>query len=82
MVARTILPPMSDFSWAGVPWAAMRPWSRTMTWSASRSASSRYWVVSTTVVPAAVSSATTAHSAWRAAGSRPGGGLVEEQHGR
>ena len=40
-------------------------------WSASRSASSRYWVVSTTVVPASVSSSTTSHSPARARGSRP-----------
>ena len=51
MVAVTTLPPTSRFSSAGVPRAAIRPWSSTTMSSASRSASSRYWVVSTTVVP-------------------------------
>ena len=36
-----------------VPWAITWPWSMTTIWSASRSASSRYCVVSSTVVPCA-----------------------------
>jgi hypothetical protein len=39
--------------------------------SASRSASSRYWVVSSTVTPAAARPPTTCQTAWRPRGSRP-----------
>ena len=50
--------------------------------SLSVAASSMSWVVMTTVVPPALSSATFSHRNSRAAGSRPGGRLVEEQHRR
>ena len=47
------------------------PWSMTqMSW-ARWSASSRYWVVSSRVVPPATSSLMTSHSCWRLRGSRP-----------
>jgi len=39
--------------------------------SASRSASSRYWVVSSTVVPSETRSSIISHSAMRLRGSRP-----------
>ena len=70
------------FQLGGVPRAATRPWSSTTMWSASRSASSRYWVVSTTVVP--VVGEFVDDVPQRGAGGRvePGGRLVEEQHRR
>ena len=45
--------PSLAFNAAGVPSAMTRPWSTTMMFRARRSASSRYWVVSSTVVPRA-----------------------------
>ena len=65
-----------------MPSAITRPWSMTAMRSASRSASSRYWVVSSTVVPSATSSSIVSHRSTRLRGSRPGGRLVEEQHRR
>ena len=64
-------PPSLDFSSSGDPSAITRPWSITETWSASWSASSRYWVVSSTVVPSATSARTAAQTSLRPRGSRP-----------
>jgi len=47
------------------------PWSITAMWPARWSASSMYWVVSSSVVPSATSSRITAHSPLRLRGSRP-----------
>jgi hypothetical protein len=57
------------------------PWSMTTISCARRSASSKYWVVSSSVVPASRSVPSTAHSSLRAR-VEAGGGLVEEEHGR
>ena len=54
-----------------VPSAISRPWSRRAMWSASSSASSRYWVVRKMVTPPATSSRTICHMARRLRGSRP-----------
>ena len=64
-------PPTWDFSSSEVPRAITLPWSMTAIRSASRSASSRYWVVSSSVVPAATRSAITSHIPARPRGSRP-----------
>src|ERR1019366_4138175 len=64
-------PPIRDLSERAVPPAMTRPWSMTTIWSASWSASSRYWVVSSRVAPSATRSRLTAHMAWRLAGSSP-----------
>ena len=72
-------PPTCAFSSSAVPCAMTRPWSITTIVSASRSASSRYWVVSSSVVPPATSCEITSHMSSRPFGSRPGGGLVQEQ---
>ena len=50
--------------------------------SASRSASSRYWVVSRIVVPPSARSAMNSHMPSRLRGIEPGGRLVQEQHPR
>ncbi len=64
------------------PRRSARPWSITAILSASRSASSRYWVVSRTVVPAATRASIVSHSPSRLTRVEAGGGLVEEDHGR
>ncbi len=56
---------------SGVPVAITVPWSMTTISSASWSASSRYWVVSRTVTPLAVSPRTTSHISLRLSGSSP-----------
>ena len=56
---------------AAVPSATTSPPSRRVMRSASWSASSRYWVVSSTVTPSPTSSRTTSHMALRLRGSRP-----------
>ena len=63
--------PILAFSSAAVPVAITRPWSMTAIWLASRSASSRYCVVSSTVVPSATSALIIAHTSPRLRGSRP-----------
>ena len=68
--SRTVAP-RSAFSWVGVPSAMTRPWSRTTRVSARRSASSRYWVVSRTVVPPPTNCSMTSHRSLRLCGSRP-----------
>ncbi len=71
--SRTRTPPVPTdaFSSALVPSAITRPWSMTAMRSASRSASSRYCVVSTTVVPCATIARTISHTWLRLRGSRP-----------
>ena len=64
-------PPTRSFSWLAVPWAMPLPWSMTTMSSASRSASSRYWVVSSRVVPALTSSRITSQRSARPRGSSP-----------
>src|SRR5579884_784498 len=63
--------PIRALSWAGVPSAITLPWSTTATCWASRSASSRYWVVSSTVVPSLTSSSMVCHRSLRLWGSSP-----------
>src|SRR3984957_2940074 len=63
--------PRLAFSWVGVPSAMTRPWSSTTRVSASRSASSRYWVVSRTVVPPPTSCSIPSHRSLRLCGSSP-----------
>ena len=75
-------PPTRALSSSAVPSAITMPWSMTAMRSASRSASSRYCVVSSTVVPSATSSSIVSHSVDAAARVEPGGRLVEEQHRR
>ena len=58
------------------------PWSMTAMSSARRSASSRYWVVSSTVVPAADELLDDLPQPEAAARVKPGGRLVEEQDRR
>ena len=64
-------PPTWALSWSAVPWAMTLPWSMTTMSSASRSASSRYWVVSSSVVPPATRLWMTSHMSVRLRGSRP-----------
>ena len=64
-------PPTCSLSSCGVPGAMTEPWSMTTTSSASRSASSRYWVVSRVVVPPGTSSSMRSHTPSRLRGSRP-----------
>ena len=64
-------PPTCALSSSGVPSAITRPWSITAMRSARRSASSRYWVVRSTVVPSATSASIALPEADAAAGSRP-----------
>ena len=64
-------PPTRSLSSSAVPSAITRPWSMTAMRSASRSASSRYWVVRRTVVPSATSASIVSHSSSRLRGSRP-----------
>ena len=75
-------PPIWALSSSDVPSAITLPWSITTIWSASRSASSRYCVVSSTVVPCATRPSIVSQSAEPAARVEPGRRLVEEQHRR
>ena len=71
----------SAASSSGRPKACRWPWCSTAMRSASRPASPRKWVHSTTVRPCSVASEPIRSMTSRvAAGSRPGGRLVEEQH--
>ena len=60
----------------------MRPWSITAIWSARWSASSRYWVVSSIVVPLRDELADQVPDVEAAARVKAGRRLVEEHHGR
>src|SRR6266511_200101 len=64
-------PPTWAFSVSAVPWAITRPWSMTTMSSASRSASSMYCVVSSTVDPPWTSSWMVPHIWTRLRGSSP-----------
>ena len=64
-------PPREDLSWSGVPSAITVPPSITAIRPASWSASSRYCVVSSSVVPESASSRTISQVMARAFGSRP-----------
>src|SRR4029453_2079196 len=64
-------PPMRRLSSSGLPAAIVRPWSTTTTRSASSSASSRYCVVSRSVVPSATRVRITFHIRRRLTGSSP-----------
>ena len=63
--------PPRDLSSPGVPAATTRPWSMRAIRSDSRSASSRYCVVSRTVVPCAASQRIACHTWLRLCGSSP-----------
>src|SRR4029450_9466487 len=63
------------------PSAITRPWSITEIRSASWSASSRYWVVSSTVVPPATSALTASQTSLRPRGSSPVGGSARHSPG-
>ena len=63
--------PTDVFSSSGVPSATLMPRSMTAIRSASWSASSRYWVVSSTVLPSRISSRMVSHIWPRVRGSRP-----------
>ena len=67
---------------ARVPLTMIRPSWRIAIRSASCSASSRYCVVSSTVVPLSASSLTVCHTSMRASRVEPGRRLVEEDHRR
>ena len=69
--SRTLPPGTSRLSSAGVPWATTRPPSSSAIRSASRSASSRYWVVRRIVTPSATRSRMMSHITRRLRGSRP-----------
>ena len=73
-------PPTWVLSSSAVPCAIARPWSMTTISSASWSASSRYWVVSSSVVPRGHQLADHVPQVGAAARVQPGGRLVEEQH--
>ena len=64
-------PPTCALSSSAVPRAITWPWSMTTISSASRSASSRYCVVSSSVVPPRTRSSMTSHMPSRLRGSRP-----------
>ena len=67
---------------ARVPFWMIVPWCRIAMRSASCSASSRYCVVSSTVVPCPASCLTVCHTSMRACGVEPGGRFVEEDDRR
>ena len=73
-------PPIWVLSSSDVPSAMTWPWSTTTIRSASRSASSRYCVVSSRLVPAGHQLADHAPHVVAAARVQPGGRLVQEQH--
>ena len=75
-------PPTRALSSSDVPSAITTPWSITAIRSASLSASSSVWVVSSTVVPAATRRLDRLEQRRAAAGVEAGGGLVEEEHRR
>ena len=64
-------PPTCDLSSSAVPRAMILPWSTTAIVSASSSASSRYCVVSSSVVPSRTRPRMTSHIPSRLRGSRP-----------
>ena len=64
-------PPTCSLSSSDVPSAITTPWSTTAIWSARRSASSRYCVVRSTVVPCPTRASIASQSAMRLGRSRP-----------
>ena len=76
------VPPRSGLSSAGVPSAMTSPRSMTAMRSASRSASSRYWVVSSSGGALGHQLLDDLPQVAAAGGVEPGGGLVEEEDGR
>ncbi len=64
-------PPTWSLSSSELPSAITRPWSITAIRSARRSASSRYWVVSSTVVPSATRPSIVSQRPMRLRGSSP-----------
>ena len=76
----TIVVPSDAFNSVAVPSAMTLPMSMTMMLSARRSASSRYWVVSNSVVPVVDEVRDDAPQVDTAPGIEPGGGLVEEEN--
>ena len=72
-------PPAERISSAGVPLATTVPWSMITTRSASRSASSSSWVVSSTQTPAAAQVPDDLADHLAAGDVDAGGGLVEER---
>ena len=81
-VTSSCSPPMRALSSSAVPSAITRPWSMTEIVSASASASSRYCVVSSRVVPSADQRADDVPHAQPARRVEAGGRLVEEEHRR
>ncbi len=81
-VTTTLARPAWSFSWVGVPAAMTLPLSTTTISSARWSASSRYCVVSTSVVPSLDEFPQHRPQPRPALRVQPGGGLVEEQDGR
>ena len=75
-------PPIRRLSSAGLPAATDLPWSMITTWLARWSASSRYWVVSSTSVPACDQRADRLPELDPAARVEPRGRLVEQQQPR
>jgi predicted ATPase len=69
--ASSTWPPVLALSWSGVPVAITVPWSMTTMSFAIWSASSRYWVVSSTVTPSLTSSRTICQTSVRLRGSSP-----------
>ena len=76
----TVLSPNESLSSSAVPSEMIEPRSITPIRSASSSASSRYWVVSSTVVPASIRSRISSQMSTRLRGIDAGRRLVEEQH--
>ncbi len=68
---RRVRPPTFAFSSSMPPLAMTLPRSMTVSSEASCSASSMYWVVSSTVTPSATIRLTSAHTSLRVRGSRP-----------
>ena len=81
-ITSTRSPPTCAFSSSAVPCAIAWPWSITTISSASRSASSRYCVVSSSVVPAADQFDDDLPHVGPAARVQAGRRLVQEQHRR
>ncbi len=79
-MAKTCAPPTCRLSSRESPRAMTRPWSMTTMSSASRSASSRYWVVSRSVAPVLHQRLEDVPELVAGPRVQAGGGLVEEEH--
>ena len=80
--ASSTSPPIRSLSSAAVPCATIAPASITTMRCARCSASSMYWVVSSTVVPAVTRSSMKLHTSLRVRGIQAGRRLVQEQDPR